>query len=641
MEATCIKSLLTLTLSVLIGMPSFAQRSESREIPIKVKRGSYIMLNDSLHYFSRDTILLLNNVYLNQGAESDSRTVVFYDSLKARASRNRLTAKLYDLVIVNPVGINETRKVKTSAENFGRYEGDIIREISIERLSPFGRNVDSHEEVESGEMGGFLNRTHITTRERIIMNYLLFKQGDSVSSFLLSESERLLRKLVFINDARVIVIPVSENMVDIHIVTKDVYSIGLTFSLDAIKAGRADLFDRNLFGIGHEMIFSFPYNYNRDKPNGFGASYLAKNIGRSLIDANFTYYNAFGKEYYEGYLAREFLTASTKYAGGIKIRETYTSEDLDTLDVPEPLEFNTFDTWIGRSFLVSRDEKRRLVISARYINNNVFKRPEISSNSYRSFQDYKLFLASASISTQEFYRTSLIYNYGRNEDIAYGGLFQFTAGRELNEFKVRNYYAAEGSYGDFNTRIGYLYGRGVIASFSNEGYTEQGMVKLDLKYISNLIAAGRYKTRLFANIGYTKGFYRYDDEYLRINDKYGIRGFKNDSVRTSERLTLNLEAVNFSPINVYGFKFIFFWFSDMALARKGDPLPVLNTLVSEIGFGLRIRNDNLIFNTIQFRLAYFPSPPDWSQTDYFNIAGEKLLRPPDFSPGAPGIYPYR
>jgi hypothetical protein len=67
----------------------------------------------------------------------------------------------------------------------------------------------------------------------------------------------------------------------------------------------------------------------------------------------------------------------------------------------------------------------------------------------------------------------------------------------------------------------------------------------------------------------------------------------------------------------------------------------IDRFISEIGLGIRIRNDNLIFNTFQIRIAYFPTPPEYSSMDYFNIMGERLLKPPDFSPEAPLIYPYR
>lgn len=635
-----VKSIFLQLIIMLWVLPGHAQPGQIHTFPLKVKKGSYIRINDTLRYFSNDTLLFIVNKYLNEQSTADNRSTLFYDSLKFKASRNWFADKLYDLVIINKSSSKNPQNMKPAETDFSRVEGRVIRNITVERLNPFGRTIYQDEGTSSGNMGEFLNNTHTTTREFIVRNYLLFSGGDTISAFRLSESERLLRQLTFIDDARIIVIPVDDTYSDIHIITKDVYSLGVSFSLDGLQAGKIDFFERNLFGIGHELILSIPYDYNKDYPPGFGASYKAVNIGKSLIDGTLSYYNAFGKEFYDATLYRKFLTTLTKYAGGFSIRQTYTTEDLDTLEVPQPLEYNNLDVWGGRSFLISEDNRTRAVFSARYINNNVFRRPEISGNSYRSLQKYNLYLGSVSISTQEYYKTSLIYNYGRNEDIAIGWMFQVVAGKELSEFKDRDYYGVETSFGGFNRNFGYIYARGAISTFTQDLVTEQGMLQVQAKYISNLKAKGRYKNRFFADLDYTHGFRRYEDEFLTISDKRGIRGFRNDSIMTNERLALSFEAVSFTPINVYGFKFVFFGFADIVMVGKDMSYTGLNRFISEIGIGIRIRNDNLIFNTFQLRIAYFPSPPDYSRMDYFNIMGERLLRPPDFSPVAPLIYPY-
>ncbi len=89
---------------------------------------------------------------------------------------------------------------------------------------------------------------------------------------------------------------------------------------------------------------------------------------------------------------------------------------------PAPLKYNLQDYWIARSFLFNRESVARIIIGARYLNNNVFRKPDIQPESYYSLQRYQLYLASAALSVQKYYKTSLIYGYGRTEDIPYGGL---------------------------------------------------------------------------------------------------------------------------------------------------------------------------------------------------------------------------
>lgn len=635
--------LLSLCLLYPVTTTIKSQNVSTITLPLRVRKGSYIMVNDSLRYYPRDTIIFISSSNLEKGYKPGNRALLFYDSLRTKASRYSFTKRLHDLVIVSPSSETGSVSTRRGSGYFNNYQGDTIRRITIERLSPFGRGVNSPPAKEGVENNSnFLNKTHLNTRENIIRNYLLFSEGEQISPHQVSESERLLRRQPFINDARIIILPVSSGTVDIHIVTKDVYSLGLNASFNGLDAGRIDLFERNLFGLGHELMLSMPYNYGKDFPPGKGISYKAHNISGSFIDASFTYFNAFERKYYDATISKEFLTASTKYAGGLSVRETYTSEDLDTLAIAEPLEFNKVDAWAGRSFLIGDDEFTRAVVSLRYINNNVYRRPVITDNSYRSLQKYKLYLATISISTQQFYKTSLIYNYGRNEDIPYGGLVQIGYGRELNEFQNRNYYSLEVAYGQFNPDFGYLYARGVISAFSDNLVTEQGLINLEINYISNLSLWGKYKNRLFISAGYTTGFSRYDDEYLTIGEKQDIRGFKNDSVRAVERITLALEAISFSPIDIYGFKLMFFGYAEGALYRdKAAAEKGLGGFISGIGAGLRIRNDNLVFNTIEIRLGWFPYHPPYSNLNHLSIDGEKLLKPPGFSPKAPLVYPYR
>jgi len=63
--------------------------------------------------------------------------------------------------------------------------------------------------------------------------------------------------------------------------------------------------------------------------------------------------------------------------------------------------------------------------------------------------------------------------------------------------------------------------------------------------------------------------------------------------------------------------------------------------LTALGLGLRIRNDNLVFNTFQIRLGFFPNAPRYSRVSPLLVSGEELLRPPTFDPVPPAIIPYR
>jgi hypothetical protein len=569
------------------------------------------------------------------------RASLFYDTLKVRASRTLVTRKLYDFLITSRNPPTEKQISASSEAGFKRYSGKRIRNITINRLEVFGSSLQRPDDFSPNKLEKILNKTHFNTNETIIRKNLLFNTGDSVSPLVLSDNERILRQLPFINDARIIVETISENEVDIRVLTKDVYSLGADLSFHGIKSGSASVFDKNIFGMGHEFGVEVPWNSRLYDSPGFGVKYLINNIGKSFLNLDLYYYDGLGKKTYGFDLIRNLVSSKTKYAGGISIREMNTSEKLDSMIIPAPVKYNLQDYWLLRSFLVDPVSVSRVIIGARYTNNNVFIHPFISSDSYHNLQKYKLFLGSIGFSVQKFYKTNLIYGYGRTEDLPYGGMINLTFGREINEFKTRNYLGGSLSIGKSVKNIGYFYSSAGLSAFFNDQNTEQGMFMFRTNYISNLLYLGRYKIRNFVNIDYTRGFDRYSDEYLSFNHENGFSGFRNDSINGGQRLTLSLESVLFSPINFYGFRFAFFGFLDTGLLFGSNENVENSDFFCGAGLGIRIRNDNLVLNTLQIRLSFYPYLPVNSDASNLMISGQQLLRPVNFEPGAPTILPYR
>lgn len=357
--------------------------------------------------------------------------------------------------------------------------------------------------------------------------------------------------------------PVSEDEVNIIVLTKDVYSFGALYDYGGFKKGTLSVFEKNILGSGHEFGIKIPFNSDKPDSPGIGGYYTVNNLWKSFINLNIDYLNGLGSTTYGVSLSRNFVSASTKYAGGVMVRQMYTTTDLDTMPKPVPLKYNLQDYWIARSFLFNKESVSRIIISARYLNNNVFKKPDIQPESYYSLQRYQLYLGSAALSVQKYYKANLIYGYGRTEDIPYGGLVRITAGKEFNEFKTRTYLGSDISAGRAFPELGYFYGSLAVASFFNGKESEQGLFYSKLNYFTNLLTLGRYRSRNFVTIDYSRGIGRYTDEHLRFIETNGFTGFKNDSINGTQRLTVSLESVLFSPADYHGFRFAFFGFSDL------------------------------------------------------------------------------
>jgi hypothetical protein len=570
-----------------------------------------------------------------------NKNLYFYNSLEVRASKRPLTKKLYDFLIVNPDTLNSKHITGTSDAIYYKYSGTRIRNISIERLNVFGVNINAPTASNPKKIDNVLNKTHVNTSESIIKKNLIFSEGDTISPLTLSDNERILRQLPFINDARIIVVPVSEKESDILILTKDVYSLGGSYSYKGLEEGSVSVFEKNLLGMGHEFGIDIPYDSKEPNSPGFGFHYRVDNIASSFINLNGFYLNALGDRTYGFSLNRKLVSSGTKYAGGISVIQMYTTVALKALTEEEPLKYNLQDYWIARSILVDKESVSRIILGARYKNNNIFDRPVILHDSYYNLQSYRIFLGSVAYSIQKYYKTNLIYSYGRTEDIPYGGLVKITAGKENNEFKQRNYLGAEFAFGESSKKLGYFYMSAGIAAFLNKVETEQGIISLNMKYFSNLIVLGKYKIRNFIYAGYTHGFDRYIDDRLYFYTENGFSGFRNDSVWGTQRVTLSLESVVFSPVNIYGFKFAFFGFTDFSSLTGSDQIPDKGIKLAGIGLGMRVRNDNLVFNTFQFRFGFFPNPPQYSRINYLLVSGEQLLTPYNFDSGPPSVIPFR
>jgi hypothetical protein len=629
---------MALLLSCNIAYPQ--HRSENDTLK-KISPDIIAKIRDDISLFSERTLIVVPSSTIPASNPITDKNNVFFDTLKARASKNNLTRRLYSFIIVRPDTIYKKQFTGTSDASYIEYSGKKIRKIIIHRLNVFGADINNPSSNNPNKIENILNKTHFNTNENIIRKNLLFSEGDKISPLTLSDNERILRQLPFIDDARIIVVPVSDEEADIVVYTRDVYSLGGTYTYKGLKKGSVSIFDKNIFGMGHEFGIDIPYDNTAPDSPGFGVHYLADNIAKSFINLNVYYLNGLGEKTYGFDLSRKLVSSTTKYAGGISIRQMYTSEDLDTLPVPAPLKYNLQDYWLSRSFLINKEAVSRIIIGARYTNNNVFNHPFILPESFYNLQRYKIFLASAAFSIQKYTKTNLIYSYGRTEDIPYGALFKITTGREFNEFKQRTYLGGEVSFAKSVKALGYFYMYAGLSTYLNKNQTEQGILSLGMNYFSNLINLGNSKIRNFVYFQYTRGFNRYTNEFLKFTTDNGFSGFTNDSINGTQRLSVSLESVLFSPINLYGFRFAFFGFTDLAFLSGTTEILGRGYTLSSIGVGIRIRNDNMVFNTLQIRIGYFPNPPAYSTISPIIVSGEQLLRPANFEPGPPAVIPYK
>ncbi len=597
---------------------------------------------------NRIFLLLLLSVFWASGwsanTKKSSKESTIYQDWQKSASKYKITKELFKTVF----DVQEKQKkkskirnnVSSSSSRFRKHSGKRIRKIYVRQEDVFsGKNFFSR-------LG---NGAHMDTREFIILNNLFFQEYSIVNPELLAENEKFLSGLSYIKDAEFFLVPVKGSLtfVDLVLVIRDKWSIGADGDFTDLDKFRLGGYDKNFFGFGNEFEYKAKYNKDNSPQWGHDFSYEIRNVDRSFMDLKVDYYDDYSKQKYGGSLNRGYISGK-KYGGGgswyiVETKEQKSEVD-STLEVSVPRAKSVdLDFWIGRKFkfrgsFLGFDQ---VAWALRHKSQDFEDRPEgVTADSLRGYHDIEFFrLASFSMSKQLFYRSSLIYGFGVAEHIPYGKNLELVYGKESGEFWKRDYFGISYAQGKFYKNVGYLYNKVAMGGFwlDDESRMEDLTVRLKVSYFSLLYKWGHYYTRYFANLDYVTSVNRSLKDSISISDDE-IRELSWDK-NDEQKLVLSTEMVTFAPWNLAGFKFALFSFADGGYLAANENIAVGGSFASSIGLGVRIRNENLVFKTLQLRIAYFPTRQE--DGDYkFRLSGEKGYSLPTLDAGSPSVIEY-
>jgi len=593
------------------------------------------------------TILSFPEKKIKRKESREDKTGKFFKNLENQANHKRWIRELHNIIVVSPAKPTREDSVVTvrTAGRFVQYKGLIINEIKIVKLDVFG--VDMYDDTATPK--SFIDRTanklHIKTQDRVLQRYILFRPGESVDPSVLADNERIIRELPFIEDARIIVenIPENPESVNIILITKDTWSKAFFLEVKDINYYKLELFDKNIFGTGLEIQNNFHWNPEKKDALGYEAVYKTSNILGSFINSRFYYTNVFETESYGYRLERKFFTPNTKYAGGTTACYLNTINNIwhpDSGYFEEKIKTNYLDLWLGRSFLLNRENPERLnfIVTSGLMKETFHDRPVVGENSFYAFHNKTTWLNSIALARQSFYKSNLIYSFGRTEDIPTGYLLNLTFGPEFGEFNNRFYSSVNYSFADYYDYLGYMYLRTAFGGFhTKNGNFEQGLLDMKISWITNLFIIGQLKLRNFLNIYYLNGYERFSEEKVYLNEPNGIRGFNQRYIYGNQKLVMNFESVIFTPLNVIGFRFATSAFIDLGFLGEKNSALIRENMFAGVGMGLRIRNERLVFPTFQLRFAYYPNLPGLRAEDMIKFLGEPRLNPEKFYPDAPAV----
>jgi len=614
-----------------------------------IKAGEYAYINDKLTFFINDTILFPSeNLQIKRTNEKFEKSQNFYENLENKASNKRVTNELYNL-LVKDYDKNKPKEDVISTEYFEKFQGKQIHSIQINSLDVFGPSINDTSRNASTGLSEKANNLHIKTLPIIIKNNLLIKTGDNVDPFELSDNERIIRKLPYIKDAKFILYEneTDTNKVDLIIITQDVWSIGIEGNLTGTNSGYIEFFDKNIFGTGHQFGNVLDYNPDTQPIYGYEGYYDISNINGTFINSNFFYKHNDNRERYGLNVERKFISPDIKYGGGVSmIKELwYENYITDTNLKVTPQNHILEDIWLGRSIKLSENIRtsfrQNLFITTRLINDAYrFKETNVIDSTLK-YLDNTMILMNVGISSTKFYKGRLISSFGKTEDIPVGSKFGMKAGFHSDEIGTRLCLGFDFSIATYNPKIGYLFTGIEAGSFTHAKQFEQSLVKFRLEYFTKLLNIFSFQSRQFVKIEYLVGYNRRPYEKLTINNNEGIRLFRMDNLYGDEKLVVSFENVLFTPINFYGFRFAVFGFADFGIIGNKTASVLKNDIYSGVGAGVRIRNDNLVFKTLEIKLIYFPIVPDNHNSTFIHFANERGFSFQNFEITPPDVATYK
>ncbi len=503
-----------------------------------------------------------------------------------------------------------------SIDPFAEYAGKIIRHIDIDRIG-FEKSIYDHEKKVDKTITRLANTLHHNTRVRIIREHLFIRENKPLNPHELADNERFLRDKDFILDSRIIVTPIdNSDSVDLTVITRDVFSLGGSAGGTIPTSPKISVYDANVDGRGQRIEYTALIDQDRSPKYGYALKYRKSSLFGSLTNLELGYTQldngfSFGDEIEFALLmrlSRPLVSPYSRLAGGAEISNNW-SENVYSKPDSTFLNYNykVLDGWMGYNIGIHKEltNRNRKFIAIRAFDGFYLNQPDQPEyQEERKYNDIFGYLSEFTFYRQNFYKTRYVYGFGRTEDVPYGYTLGISAGyiRQLNI--ERPYTAVKWNYsmafnkGDFIQLVAQACG------YLHINKVEDIILEGGASYYTRLYQLNRYKSRNAVGVTFTQLSNRKALDYLNISKKE-IPGFSSDSIRADQRMVVHLESVLYTPWSLLGFRFAPFASLDI-VAVDCILCATNNDLYYGIGGGLRTRNENLIFGTIEAKFTYIP-----------------------------------
>jgi hypothetical protein len=593
--------------------------------------------------------------FLSLGQEKDTKvdSTKMYSNIEKYSKKRKFTKFIHKLIF-EPVAKEKIKKSsfqKSIKKNYQNYNGKIIRKIYISTLDPFGYSeVDTLKKPKlyRDRVG---NSLHFKSREATIRNLLLIKKNTELDSLLVNESERLIRSQRFIRGVSSRVEPVSPNSdsVDVYIRVLDSWSLVPNFSTSTSNS-TFSLSERNFMGVGHEVSGTYRESLT-SKDNSYSTSYIIPNFLQTFIRTELNYRKevdgSFGKVVS---IERPFYSTFSHWAGGVYFDQQYrklNSQNTDPNVALESFKYTTQDYWLGYAFQIFKgksveDRTTNFFVSGRHVQVTYDEQPSVTFDPLEVLSDDAMYLTSIGINSRKFTQDKYLFDFNVTEDIASGFIYSITAGTQHKNSRDRLYLGGRFAVGRYFP-FGYLSTNLEYGTFFRSKITEQSALNINIVYFTNLIEVGKWKFRQFIKPQLVIGNNRIDSTFdrLTLSGEYGIQGFDSTIINGTKKAIINFQTQGYSPWQVWGFRLNPFLSYSMGILSNVNNTFRDSKIYSQIGAGVIVSNDFLVFNSFQFSFSYYPSLPNDDSSFKTNAIRTYDLRLPNFEVSKPGVVVYQ
>ncbi len=594
------------------------------------------LVNSNILHKAYLLILFCNLVAANFAQGQETNTGDTSRLGKLRLTHNRFINNIFQTAVNSikktpDAGPDQSYLNGKSEDPYLPYQGKIIRHIYI-RTFNFDRSFTDTDKYDNSFAARVGNRFHRSTRKFVIRDNLFIKENTPLNAYKVADNERYIRSLGYIQDARIFIDSCAggDDSVDITVYTKDLFSIAGGAASDGLNHINANLYEANLAGMGQRVEVSGLYDYNRNPNFGYGGLYRKSNVLHTFADATMGYslmnvspytHEEESTEYIA--VSRQLVSPYSRFAGGLILSH---NESYNLYHAPDNVfygyKYNLYDVWAGynigiktltatnntirdRRFLAFRYYKRDFTVEPVQVQSSPLFNPVFNSS--------EAVLAQFTFFRQDYYKTQYIYGFGTTEDLPYGYNVAVTTGWHKqwhNRLSLERPYAGisaseyvatgKGDFIQFYLRTG---------GFLSNNKIQDGSMLIGATAYSRIYFLNSTKIRQYINVSYTHLYNRVTYAPLRIDNEYGPRGFLSDSVYGGRRLTLQLETAFYLRFKLFGFQFAPFPYGDLTLITPENAPYSSSSLYTSIGGGVRMRNENLVFETIEIRAFFFPVAP--------------------------------